>query len=435
MVPTKRLWGLVALGIPIAAICGAMGQTAPILAYNLLLFLAAAASYRFAPSLHRFHVSRRFDSALSVRVPNRIVLQVENDSAEPIAGVLRDEPPPRFKSTKQEFNLSLSPGEYREFEYHVVPDERGGDFFRGTFFRQQCPLGLVDKIVKLRTEQPLRVYPNVLALREFDLLKQKGKLSQMGIRQSRLRGLGSEFESLRDYSQGDDYRKVDWKATARRGKLVVRQYEQERNQAVLIVLDVGRKMLSEVDGVTKLDHALDSILLLAHAVVTAGDNVGLFVYAERVRRYIPPKKGRNQLALIVEAIHDLVAEPVESDPGAAFAYLTSRWKRRSLLIAFADVEDGFQAADMSVALASLKRRHITLLARVADPKLKELVEMRVVSNRDLYHKTAALLLESDRRDATSRLESEGVHSLQAEPQDLTAALVSFYFRVKERSLL
>lgn len=435
MVPTKRLWGLVALGIPIAALCGAAGNMTPLWIYNALLLLVCYGSYRLAPTTSSLRIHRHFDSALSVRVPNRVVVEIENEGLESIVGVIRDEPPPRFQATRKEFGISLAPGELREFDYLVTPNERGGDFFRGTFFKQRCPLGLVEKIVRLRTEQPLRVYPNVLALREFDLLRQKGRLSQMGIRKSRIRGLGSEFESLREYGQGDDYRKIDWKATARRSKLVVRQYEQERNQAVVICLDIGRRMLSEIDGITKLDHALDSILLLAHAVVSSGDNVGLLVYADRVRRYIPPKKGRSQLATIIEAIHDLVAEPIESDPAGAYAYLSSRWKRRSLLIAFGDIEDRLQANEMIGAMSPVKRRHITLFARVADPRMKELVQAPVQAMTDMYSRSAALMLLSERKDASASFEAAGVHSLESEPQDLTAALVSFYFMVKERSLL
>ncbi|MFN8221204.1 MAG: DUF58 domain-containing protein [Fimbriimonadales bacterium] len=435
MVPTKRFWVLAALGIPVGVLAGMSGSLWPLVGYDVLLLLALVVSYRLAPDVRHLQISRSFDPVLSVRTANRIVVKVVNDGVEEIRGTLRDEPPPGFGASRREFALDVRPGRQAQVEYLLTPTERGGDFFRGSFLRQECPLGLAERIVRLPTEQPVRVYPNVLALKEFDLLKQRGRLNQMGIRKSRVRGLGSEFESLRDYGEGDDFRKIDWKATARRGKLVVRQYEQERNQAVVICLDIGRRMLSEIDGVTKLDLALDAILMLAHAATHGGDNVGLLVYADRVRRYIPPGKGRGQSAAIIEAVHDLVAEPIESDHGAAFAYLGSRWKRRSLLVAFADADDRESAEGLTAAIGPVARRHLTLLARVADPRLNEAVGSPLTDSEALYLRSAGLLLKDDRRDAAMVFEAANLHTLEAEPQDLTGALVSYYFLVKERSLL
>lgn len=435
MIPTKRFWALAALGIPIAAVAAFQGDYLTPLLYDGLLILAAFVTFRMAPSVSSLRVSRRLDPVLSARVSNRIEIIVANDGVEPIWGKLRDEPPPDFVAERQEFDLSLLPGQERSFIYAVIPPDRGGDFFRGTFVRLQCRLGLVERDARLRTEQPIRVYPNVLALREFDLLNQKGKLSHIGVRKSRIRGLGTEFESLRDYAVGDDYRKMDWKASARRGKLVVRQFEQERNQAVILAIDVGRKMLSEVNGVSKLDHTLDACLLLAHSAAAAGDAVGLLVFGDTVRRYLPPARGRAQVGAIIEAIHDLTAEPVESDVVGAFAYLSTRWKRRSLLVAFTDAEDPDQANDLVTALGPLAKRHIAVLGSVADPHLFAAARQPLQTLNDLYTRGSALTFVSERKAARSRLSLAEIHAVDAEPQELAAALVSFYFDVKERGLL
>ncbi|MDR3691449.1 MAG: DUF58 domain-containing protein [Fimbriimonas sp.] len=435
MVPTKRFWMMVAAGIPLAAISAWVGSPMIGVAYDILLVGTAFASTFFAPSTARLSVRRRLDSVLSVRASNRIVLVVENGGQQPVTGVLRDEPPPFFDVNQREFRIDVSPRRPLELAYHVTPYERGSERFRGTFLRIDCPLGLAVKQVRLPTEQPVRVYPNVLALREFDLLKQQGRLRELGIRRSRARGLGTDFESLRDYADGDDYRKIDWKASARRGKLVVRQYEQERNQCVILCIDVGRHMLAEVDGVRKLDHVLDALLMLTNAAAMAGDFVGLLVYADSVRRYIPPRKGRGQVGVIIEAIHDLVAEPVESDPIAAFSYLSSRWKRRSLIVNFTDYEDPDRARELSLAIGPLARRHLTLICRVQDPRIDEVLKMPVETVPEMYRKAAANFLMEDRRAATSIVGMAGIRNLDSEPQDLATNLVSYYFHVKERSLL
>jgi uncharacterized protein (DUF58 family) len=405
------------------------------IAYDLLLFGMALVTFKLGVSARGLRVSRKFDPVLSVRASNRIELAVSNEGLEPVRGLIRDEPPPRFAATRKEFPLDLQPGRIAELSYSVTPFERGSDYFRGSWLKVRCPLGLVERQERLPTNQPVRVYPNVLALREFDLLKHKGQLRQIGIRRSRMRGLGTEFESLRDYSEGDDYRKVDWKDTARRSKLVVRQYEQERNQSVLIVIDLGRKMLSEIEDVTKLDHVLDSCLMLTHAANAAGDLVGLVLFSDAVQRYLPPRKGRSQMGIVIEAIHDAVAEPVESDPVGAMAYLGSRWKRRSLIVVFTDAEDPDAAKDLVLALGPAAKRHIVLLARIADPGLQGMAGARLESADAMYGSAAALMLLQERKVAAAELESSGIHTLESEPRDLAAALVSFYFEVKERSLL
>ena len=435
MVPTRRFWLLVALGIPIAAL-GAQVR-APLfgLVYDVALVLAAWVTLALAPSPKSLRVTRKFDPGRSVRVSNKIEVTVVNDGTQMVSMLIRDEPPPSFSTLDNEKSMSMRPGFEQDFSYSTTPFDRGGDYFRGTFVRIQCPLGLVLKEAKLQTEQPIRVYPNVLALREFDLLKQKGRLRELGIRRSRMRGLGTDFESLREYAEGDDFRKIDWKASARRGKLVVRQFEQEKNQCVLICIDVGRQMLEEVNGVRKLDRALDACLMLTHAAANAGDLVGLLVYADTVIRFIPPRKGRNQMGVIIEAIHDLVAEPIEPDPLAAMSYLSSKWKRRSLLVAFTDLDGPDGARKMVSGFGPLARRHLALVARVSDPKLNELYNQPLNDLPAFYERAAADMMMSDRRTVSAILGSAGIHNLEAEPDDLSAALVSFYFTVKERSIL
>ena len=435
MVPTKRFWLIAALGIPFAALAAFGGQPLIAVAYDVILILIAYGSTFLAPSADRLKLSRRFDSVLSVRASNKITLILENEGAETIRGTLRDEPPPYFEVTQREFPVEISSRRPVEIVYHVRPIERGAESFRGSYLRIDCPLGLAVKEVRLDTEEPVRVYPNVLALREFDLLKQQGRLKELGIRRTSTRGLGTDFESLREYGEGDDYRKIDWKASARRGKLVVRQFEQERNQCVMLCIDMGRHMLSEVNGVRKLDHVLDALLMITNAAALAGDFVGLLVYADTVRRYIPPRKGRSQVGMIIEAVHDLVAEPVESDPVAAFSYLVTRWKRRTLLINFTDYEDPDRAKDLVVAYGPMARRHLALICRVQDPRLDEVLNTNVKDIDDMYRKAAANMLMSDRKTATSLITSAGIYNLDAEPQDLAAKLVTFYFNVKARSLL
>ena len=397
--------------------------------------IAACVTTRMAPSSGSISVTRKYDPVLSVRAWNKVLVRVENDGPETVSVIVRDEPPLPFQGERRDVELHIPPSDHRQFEYIIRPLERGSESFRGTFIRLRSPLGLTYKQVRLKTEQAVRIYPNILALREFDLLRQRGRLRDIGIRRSRFRGLGSDFESLRQYTEGDDFRKIDWKATARKGDLVVRQFEQERNQVVIVCIDIGRLMLSEVNGVRKLDHILDSLLMLANAATLAGDLIGLLVFADNVRRFLPPRKGHSQLALFIEACHDLVAEPVQSDFAGAMAYLSRRWTRRSLLVTFTDCDEPDRATELLGAYVPVARRHLALLCRISDPRLDELESASTRSERQMYSKAAAGLLGTERRQALSTLTSAGVHVLDAEPQNLAANLVNYYFVVKERSLL
>jgi uncharacterized protein (DUF58 family) len=435
MVFTRRFWLLCALGLPIAAVGRQFGVPGIAVLYDVLLVVAAYVTTRLAPEAESLRVTRAFDSVLSVRAWNKIRVRVENDGIEPASLILRDEPPAPFAGERKEFPLSIPPGDFREVEYTVRPVERGTENFQGTFVRFKCPFGLAYKQFHLPTEQPVRIYPNILALKEFDLLRQRGRLKEIGIRRSRMRGQGSEFDSLRQYTDGDDFRTIDWKATARKGEVIVRQFQQERNQVVIVCIDIGRTMLSEIDGVRKLDHVLDSLLMLANAASIAGDLIGLIVFADNVRRFLPPKKGHAQIALFIEACHDLVAEPLESDFAGAMAYLTRRWSRRSLLVTFTDCEEPERARTLLKSYIPVTRSHIALLCRISDPKLEVLERQTVGTVREMYSKTAASVLTQERKDALSILSSAGVHVLDAEPQELAAKLVNFYFSVKERALL
>ncbi len=435
MVPTKRFWALVALGVPIACL-GAFVRGAEqfVWPYDVALLVLLIGTSRMTKGLDAIRIVRRTEAILSVRVPNVVELKLLNEGPEPIDLRVRDEAPLSCQATGHEFHLRLEPDRETVVRYTVTPTERGNDPFRGTFVRVLAPLGLAWVDRRVPTEAPARVYPNVQALQEFDLLKQKGRLNMMGVRRSRIKGIGAEFESLRDYND-DDYRHIDWKGTARRGKLVVRNYEQERNQAVLICVDVGRHMLSEVAGVRKLDYALDSSLMLMHAAERAGDQVGLLVFNDIVKRYLAPKKGRAQVAAILDAVHSLQAEPVQPDYQGAFGFLTSRWKRRSLIVLFTDAENDDQARELSEALAHLNRRHLLMVVRVADPKLKELRRLGVAGPRDLFLRASAEWYGSDRRQADSRLRAAGIQSIEAEPDELSGALVSAYIRVKELAMI
>ncbi len=403
--------------------------------YNLALLILFLVTGNLAKRWDPLSVRRQTDHLLSARVPNQVRLIIENMTTQSLVVKLRDDPPDTTTATTpNSFDLVLAPEEKVTRQYTIVPLERGSQPFEGTFVRFLAPLGLCWVQKQLANREEVRVYPNVQALKEFELLKQKGHLALMGIRKSRIKGLGQEFESLRDYHE-DDFRKIDWKASARRNRLVVRNYEQEKNQAVVICVDVGRHLLAEVEGTSKIDHILDASLMLLHAAERAGDQTGLLLFNDVVKRYIAPKRGKAQVAAILNTIHDTRAEPVQPDYIGAFAYLGTRWKRRSLMIVFSDAENEDQARELLAALGHLAKRHLLLLVRVSDPRLSELTNLPIESRADLSRRASALWYKADRRKAEAVLRSGGFQTLDSEPSELSSKLVGAYLRVKELNLI
>jgi len=256
-----------------------------------------------------------------------------------------------------------------------------------------------------------------------------------GLRRTRLRGQGTSFESLREYVRGDDPRHIDWKASARHAKLISRRYEVERSQSLLFMIDAGRWMTSEVDGLTRLDRVLNAVLLLAHVATRRDDRVGVLVFDREVRCFVPPGKGRAAVERIMEAVFDVQPQLVESDYRKAFAHLAARHRKRSLLVLFTDVLSKDQSRILMEECQRSAHRHLPLAVTLRDVGLDELAE-RVPKNASGAYRVAAaeeLLLEREQALATMR--RAGVHVLDVPPAMLAPAVVDRYLELKSRMLL
>jgi uncharacterized protein (DUF58 family) len=436
LVPTKRFWWAVAAGIPLALL-GLLDPNAvlALIPYNLLLLAALIVSGRTVSTTAKLEIHRSASNILSTHRDNPVQLRVTNQSGRELKLSLRDEPPKNCTATGNEADFELAPGASKTLSYHVKPFERGRTEFRGTFVRVVDPLGLVSVQRQYDNTTPVRAFPDIMAVRELGLLNQRGRVGLTGIRREKRRGIGTEFESLRDYQLGDDVRYIDWKSSARRGKTVVRNFERERNQSVFICVDVGRHMLTEVNGVRKLDHALDGALMLMHAAEFAGDKVGVMLFNDVIHEFMAPRSGRNQVRAALDAIYDAQPEPVQPNYSAAFSYLTSKWKRRSLIVLFTDAENEDQGREIVEALAPIVRRHLIYVVRIADPRLRELQNLPFQDSRDLYLRASTEWYLRERLNAQRALTASGVHGLESEPEGLSTALVNAYLDVKERALI
>jgi uncharacterized protein (DUF58 family) len=433
MTLTYRAWAVLSVGGLVALLGAArpdlLGLT---LLIDLLAVVAIAVDALSLPRAEAFHLQRRHERVLSLGAENRIELTLTHSLTTPRHARLRDEPPPLFDCDQHEFTLILQPDQPAEVVYHLTPRYRGEARFEDAFLRVEGWLRLTTRDYRLPARESVPVYPNLLQLREYDLLRHRGRLQLMGFRQLRLRGQGTEFESLREYTLDDEFRRIDWKATARRGKPIVRDYQTERSQNVVLLLDAGRTMLAEVEGKRKFDAVLNAALMLAYVAVQMDDKVGALVFADEVDLFSPPQRGKAQVGKLVDALHDAEPRMVESDYLYATTYLAKRWRKRSLIALFTDLIDPDASRMVLHAVGALRRQHLCVVITVADPRLHRWSQQLLDAPSDLYRRAVALQTLNDRMAAIRALERMGVHCIDAEPDTLVAALVNHYLQVKAR---
>jgi uncharacterized protein (DUF58 family) len=341
---------------------------------------------------------------------------------------LHDHHPPSFEAQGLPRRLELERAQWTELAYHVRPVARGESEFGAAEMRLHSPLGLW--LVKKYSGNPsrVRVYPNFRALAKYTLLATDNRLSQIGVLQVRRRGEGTEFHQLREYRQGDSQRAIDWKATSRTARLIAREYEEEKDQRVLLVVDCGRRMASKDDDLSHFDHALNAALLLAHVALRQGDAVGLMTMAG-IDRYVEPRKSVAAVNAILNRVYDI--EPTLSVPDYDLAArdVMRRVRRRSLVIVLTNLRDEDDET-LLPALKLLRTRHLVVLASLREAIISRALSARVDSfDRAVTHAAAADYLAARER-SFRRIGAAGAVCLDVEPERLAISLVNRYLELK-----
>ena len=338
-----------------------------------------------------------------------------------------------------------------EVTFEATADERGTWMLRGVHVELRSPLGLWRQHTLVQAtsedgvvlERHIHVYPNLKQLDEYALLARTDRLSLIGVRRSRRTGGDTEFERLRDYHSDDALGRMDWRATARRGVLTVRDYQTSQSQRILLVIDAGRMLTSSAagaDGVprTLLDHSIDAALMLAWVAARQGDRIGLLAYANGVKRWVPPRGGQRQVTDLIHAVHDLHAEPVESRHEDAFLHLERRERKRSLVVLFTHVLDEVNAAHLERHARLIAGRHLPLIILLRDPDLHHAVptpDAPPTTADALWRAGAAATLVNWRAQVIDQLRASGALVIDCEPAGLTAEVVSRYLEIKARHWL
>ena len=377
--------------------------------------------------------ARLVPGSLALGVPVDVALRMHNPSRLPLLCEVHDHHPASVESEGLPRRLALAPAQWGELRYQARPIARGEARFGRSELRIFSPLRLF-QVKRLTGEPtPVRVYPNFRALARYTLLATDNRLSQIGVLQVRRRGEGMEFHQLREYRQGDSQRAIDWKATSRTARMISREYEEEKDQRVLLVLDCGRRMAAKDGELSHFDHTLNAALLLAHVALRQGDAVGMLTMGG-INRYCEPRKSIAAVHAIMNRMYDVEPTLAVPDYHRAATDVMRQVRRRALVILLTNLRDEDDDG-LLPALALLRSRHLVVLASLREAILSRALTARVDSfDRAVTHAAAADYLALRER-TFRRIGASGVVTLDVEPEKLPITLVNRYLQLKKTGQL
>ena len=421
-------------------------------AWEVLVLLIALLDGIRLPAPSELTASRSWSNAPSLDSETEIELTIENKGQTIVECRLVDDLPPALVEEPATHRLLAFPRVPASLRYRVEPTERGDWETGWLYVRYRSPLGLFERWARAPLTQTVRVYPALRTGEEQQIFLARSRQIDLQLRQTRLRGLGRDFESLRDYREGDDLRDVCWTASARRGGLITRQYQTERSQAVWIVLDCGRLMRSRVSATapgqsalpvaepgarvhSKLDFACTTAVALAQLALFSGDRVGLLAYGQGIQQRLLPGRGAAHLRQLIESLAQVRAETSEADHLRATATLNRLQPRRSLILWVTDLAETAMRPEVIDGAMQLLRRHVLLFVAMAQPEVDRIADARPKNVEQMFRAAAAQEMAGRRELLLARLHEQGALTLDLDPDALTSSVLNQYLMVKERAMV
>ena len=409
--------------------------------WDLLVFVAFVVDLWHLPKAGELEGRRQWEHAPSLATTSHIKLVLRNFGGTPIRCNLVDESPVAFRKLPPSLDLVVEANGSSEVSYPILPRARGDVSLGRLYLRYQSRLRFAERWAVVEIPQTVRVLPDLEQARQHALYLIRSRQVEMERRRRRQRGHGREFESLRDYRQGDELRDICWTATARRHHLTTRVFEIERSQVVWVVLDAGRLLRAEIQlpdnplRLAKLDFAVNAALSLAQVAIQCGDRVGLLAYGRSIQSNLAAGRGPLHLRTIVDCLAQVHAESSEADHSRAARVLLTEQSRRSLVVWITDFAETPTTPEVIEYAMQMTQRHLVVFAAVSQPDLASLAEAIPQTAAEMYRHTAALEI-AQRRDLLLRgLRQRGVFAFELSPGLLASSLVNQYLDIKERNLL
>jgi uncharacterized protein (DUF58 family) len=371
---------------------------------------------------------------LSIGRDNPVILSVQSQSRPATVQIRDAAPQEHFSVTPATLTANIPAHTQQDFTYRAKPFRRGEYHWGAIHTRQHSRWQLAWMIGQIPQIQTVAVYPDLLGLRSLSI---RLTLQSTGaMRQNRRRlGMGTEFSELREYSTGDDPRLIDWKATARRNRPLIRLLEPEQEQTLIILLDRGRLMTAQIQGLQRFDWGLNATLSLALAGLNRGDRVGVGIFDRTVHTWIPPERGQTHLNHLIERLTPIQPEFLEPDYLGAATALVSQQTRRALVVVITDVVDVTASAELLLALGRMTPRYLPFCVTLRDPQIDQQAHHFTADTSAAYSRAVALDLLAQREVAFATLKRKGVLVLDAPAQHITDQLVDRYLKLKLRNQL
>jgi uncharacterized protein (DUF58 family) len=387
------------------------------------------------PAPHQLVVERSWGGAPSLSNNVEITLTVENLSGAQVLCRILDDVPAGLRRRPPTVELRAPARDTGSAKYTARPLERGDIKLGAAYLRYQSPARFAERWAKADLSQTIRVFPDLEEAKRHNIYLSRARQIELEKRLIRQRGTGREFESLREYQQGDEFRNICWTATARRGKHVTKLFQMERSQAVWIVMDAGRLLRARVGELSKLDLAVNAALSLAQIALYSGDRVGVLVYGRDVQQRVGLGRGLPHMRAILEGLAAAKEEQAEADHLRAASALLQMQKQRGLIIWVTDLADTSMTPEVIESASQVLRKHLLLFAVIAQRDLTALAGKYPENPEEMFSVVAAQELVHRREQLISRVRNKGALSLEIAPSKLTTALVNQYLEVKERGLI
>ncbi|WP_035659277.1 DUF58 domain-containing protein [Flavobacterium seoulense] len=366
---------------------------------------------------------------------NPIKIKISNQYTFPIRIKIIDEIPFQFQIRDFEIIRKMEANSNNELNYDLRPTERGEYFFGNLNIYVSSPLRLISRRFTFDKNQMVPTYPSYIQLRKYDLIAFSNNILQYGIKKIRRIGHTMEFEQIKEYIQGDDIRTLNWKATAKKNTLMVNQFQDEKSQSVYMAIDKGRMMQMPFDGLSLLDYAINSTLVLSNVILKKQDKAGIFTFSKKVENRVFAERRTSQLQKILETLYNIKTNFFESDYSHLYADIKKNINQRSLIILYTnfDTMDGLKR--QLPYLKGIAKSHLLVVIFFNNTELNAIINQKAVSVQDIYDKVVANKFIFEKRLIAQELKKYGIHSVLTTPENLTLESINKYLEIKARGIL
>lgn len=366
---------------------------------------------------------------------NEIRIFIESFYPFPVTLEIIDEIPHQFQRRDLTFYLSLGSGEQKTIQYFLHPVKRGEYSFGAVNVLAQSPLGLFRRRFRFSSDAVVPVYPSYIQMHRYELLAISNRLTEAGIKKIRRIGHNLEFELIKEYVYGDDFRSVNWKATARKNHLMVNQYQDERSQQVYSLIDKGRVMQMPFDGMSLLDYAINASLVISNIAIKKSDKAGLLTFQDNIGTYLPAGRQHSQMSTILEVLYNQKTGYRESDFSTVYSHVRRKITQRSLLLLFTNFESLYGLQRQLPFLKSLAQQHLLVVIFFENTELRAITQSKTEQIKDIYHKGVAEKLAYDKKLIAKELSRHGIQTILTAPEHLTVSTINKYLELKARGMV